>query len=219
MDDRYTEARALFEHEKYMDAAEAFDVLEYSFSGSALMDSIKYFAGTSRYELKEFILAANDFEYITQHLPNSPLLDLAQYKLGECYFKAAPRYSLDQTYTFKAIEALQFFLTEFPDSQYKDQVEQLLLKSRTKLAKKDFENGRIYFKMQRYKACILYMDYVLQNYYDIPEVAGEALYYKSESLLELDRKQDALALFRSYVAQYPQGENASRAHLRIRELQ
>ncbi|MBL7033849.1 MAG: outer membrane protein assembly factor BamD [Candidatus Delongbacteria bacterium] len=215
---RYQEARQLYERDKFLDAAESFDVLALSFSGSELMDSIKFYYAECRFELREFILAANSYSFIVEQLPNSHLRDLAQFKLGQCYYLLAPKYPLDQTYTYQAIRAFNDFLKEFPTSEYCPEVEDYLYRSRMKLARKEYRNGELYFRMKRFKAALIYLDDVLREYYDIEEVAATAVFLKAECLRELDREQDARALYENYLIQYPQGTKAEDARKRLLAL-
>jgi outer membrane protein assembly factor BamD len=215
---QYEQARELYDREKFLDAAEQFDLLALSFSGSELMDSIKYYYAESRFNLREYLLAANSYNFIVEQLPNSPLRDLSQYKLGECYFKLAPAYPLDQAYTYQAITSFNTFLKEFPNSEYCSEVEDYLYRSRMKLAQKEFRNGRLYFRMKRYKAALVYLDDVLREYYDIEEVAASAVYLKAECLLKLEREQDARALYENYLVQYPDGERSDEVQQRLTSL-
>jgi len=215
---QYEQARELYDREKFMDAAEQFDLLAEVFSGSELMDSIKYYYAESRFNLREYLLAANSYSFIVEQLPNSPLRDLSQFKLGECYFKLAPAYPLDQAYTYQAISSFNEFLKEFPNSEYCSEVEDYLYLSRMKLAQKEFRNGRLYFRMKRFKAALVYLDDVLREYYDIEEVAASAVYLKAECLLELERKQDARALYENYLIQYPEGERVEVVQQRLVSL-
>ncbi len=219
LEEQFRAAKELFQKEKYADAAEAFEVLALSYSGSELMDSLKFFAAESHFQLKEYLLAASQYEYIVQNLPNSRLQDRAQFQLGRCYFELAPKYPLDQSYTYQAMDALNYFLAEFPQSRYRGAVEDLLQQCRAKLARKEFRNGLLYYKLKHYNSAIIYMDDVLENYYDVPEVAAEALYYKAECLLMLHRSRDAWALFREYAEKYPQGPRGAQVAARLAELQ
>ncbi len=215
---RYEEARTLYARGKYLDAAESFDILALSFSGSELMDSIKFYYAESRFHLREYLLAADSYGFIVEHLPNSPLRDLSQYNLGKCYFLLAPKYPLDQSYTYYAIEAFSDFQKEFPESQYSDEVEDYLYRSRLKLAQKEFRNGRLYFRMRRFKAALIYLDDVLREYYDIDEVAASAVFLKAECLRELERHQDARALYENYLNQYPYGEQVEDVRQRLETM-
>ena len=51
-------------------------------------------------------------------MPASPLVPLAQYKIGLCYYRLSPQSSLDQVYTSRAIEEFQTFIEYYPKDEH-----------------------------------------------------------------------------------------------------
>ena len=58
------------------------------------------------------------------------------------------------------------FIEDFPTSALLSDAEDAILKSRLKLAQKDFEVGRMYLKIEEYESALVYFQSVLNHYYD-----------------------------------------------------
>ena len=147
-------------------------------------DSAQYYLADSHAKMKEYLIAAVEFEKLINDMSRSPLVPMAQFKLAECYHKLSPRPSLDQQYTQKAIREYQYFIEENPTHELKSEAEKNILELRNKLAKKDWGNAEVYRKIRKYKSAIIYYDQVLDNYYDT-EWADEALLGKIRTYSEM----------------------------------
>ena len=66
----------------------------------------------------------------------------------------------------KYFETIQEFLDNFPYSKYKEDSYQLIQKLRNRIAKKNFEAGRLYLKMKNFKSAFFYFDIILSEFYD-----------------------------------------------------
>jgi len=71
-----------------------------------------------------------------------------------CYYQDSPEYSLDQTNTLKAINELQLFADQYPQSTRIAQCNKLIDQLRGKLEEKSFQNARLYYNMEDYKAAV-----------------------------------------------------------------
>jgi outer membrane protein assembly factor BamD len=81
-----------------------------------------------------------------------------------CKYKESPSYSLDQTPTFEAINELQLFVNQYPESQKVARCNQLIDELRNKLEEKEYRIARMYFRMQEYKAAIVSYENVLKDF-------------------------------------------------------
>mgnify|MGYP003329957219 CR=1 FL=1 len=78
----------------------------------------------------------------------------------------SPKYFRDQTYSEKAIEKLQEFIDDYPNSDKREKAQEDILILRDKLSHKAYESGILYMKMEEYKAAILAFKQVTDLYYD-----------------------------------------------------
>jgi outer membrane protein assembly factor BamD len=69
-----------------------------------------------------------------------------------CYYEGSMDYNLDQSSTELAINELQDFLNNYPNSERSKNINTLIDELSYKLEFKAYENARQYFKMGEYKA-------------------------------------------------------------------
>lgn len=208
--ERFAIAKEMFDDEDYLDAKTQFRIITLSYQGSSMIDSAQYYLAECHFHLKEYILAAAEYQKLTKMFPHSPLVDDAQYKTGLCDYELSPKYSLDQEFTHKAIRSFQQFLEEYPNSELVPEASQKLHELRTKLAKKEYENGKIYYKMDDYEATIVYFQSVIDTYYDT-KFAPQAVFGKAKSLYKLNRLDEAEELFQTFIEKYPKNKLVSKA--------
>jgi len=217
-EERFDAAKKYYDKEDYMRAKTQFQILVMNYPGTKIADKAQFHLAESHFGSKEYILGAAEYEKMIRNYPSSDYVDDAQFKLGMCYYELSPGYALDQKYTYSAINEFQRFLEEYPNSDLKPEVEEKLFECRNKLAKKDFRNGDLYRKMAYYEAAIVYFDEVLQNYYDT-DVAEDALYWKGECLMKLQKWEEAEQVFQIFVAKYPESRFVSSVKDGLRDIQ
>ena len=202
MDERFEVAMKLLEKGDYLGAKTQFTILVLNYPGTQIADKAQFYLAESHFGLKEYIIAASEYEKLGRNYPQSDLVDDAQYKIGLSYYKLSPGYALDQNYTIQAVKEFQTFLEEFPTSDIRPKVEELLTTSRNKLAKKEFKAANLYRKMGHYNAAIIYFNEFLKVYYDT-DFAEEALFRKGESLNKVENWEEAQKTFEEFVKKYP----------------
>jgi len=211
----FNRAMELFEDEDYLDAVDAFRAILLSFPGSTLLDSVQFYLAESHFMMREYILAASEYEKLTTTMPQSPLVEQTMYKMGFCYFELSPKYALDQDYTYQAIEKYQYFLEDYPHSDLKGEVEGKLFECRKKLARKSYKNGELYFRMGYYRSAIIYFDEVLESYYDT-DYAPRAQFLKADSYLKLKEYEAARKEFETFLAKYEDNSRVALAQEKLR---
>ena len=188
--------KTAYNKNKYLDAANGFDFFTLNYSGSSLVDSAQFLLGQSHFKLKEYLLAANAFEELYRRFPRSRLVPEAMFMIGVCYWELSPKYSLDQEYTDKALDAFQGFIDYFPEySEKVNEAQQYIAFCREKLAHKEYSNGVIYMKMKDYGAAVIYFRSILETYYDT-EWAPKAAFRLGVCLREDKRYYEAEEAFR-----------------------
>lgn len=221
MDASWAKIKNYYDRGKYLEAIDRLEVFLINYSGSALADSAQYLLAESHFNVKEYLISASEYEKLTQQYPQSPLAAEAEYKRGVSYIKLAPKYSLEQTATEKAIETLQLFIEDYPDSPLVKDAEAEIAKAREKLAHKQYSNAQLYYRMGEYRSARIYYDLVIENYYDT-KYAQEAQYYKAMSFEKNKDWQNAIREYQLFLQKYPKSEyetNALEGLNRAREYQ
>jgi outer membrane protein assembly factor BamD len=137
--------------------------------------------------------------------------------IASAHFKDSPRAELDQTNTLKAIQELKNFLDEYPESQHAQEGQKLLYEARSKLAHKLYNNGRIYYKLKRYDAALIYLQDVLDQYSDT-KYAAPASFLKAESYREQKKSDLAELEYRKFLEKYPGDKLTGKVKSRLNKL-
>lgn len=181
---KFEKAVEYYEAEKYNKAYPIFDELLTLYRGTTRAQKVYYYYAMTNFKLGDYILAAYHFKNYVKTFPNSEHAEEAAYMAGYCYYLESPTYSLDQTYTYKAINELQLFVNTHPTSDKLQQCNELISELRGKLERKAFDRAKQYFDMDYYQAAVVAFNVVLNDYPDT-EYREEAMYLRLVSAYEL----------------------------------
>jgi len=207
-----------FDRGKYLDASEQLSFVTMNYSGSSIVDSAQYFLAECHFNMKEYLIAASEYERLIYQFSSSNLVDDAKYKIGLSYFKLSPHYALDQEYTLRSIDEFQEFTEFYPNSDLVPEVMDKIFEARTKLAKKSYRSGELYYKMRDYESAILYFDEILDYYYDT-EYAPAALFKKGQSYYKMKKYEEAMEIIKRLQEKYPGTPEASKANDLLKRTQ
>jgi outer membrane protein assembly factor BamD (BamD/ComL family) len=82
----------------------------------------------------------------------------------------SPKPDLDQTFTYKALEAYALFLTSFSEGKYIQECNEAVKVLRKKLEKKALNAAELYYRTENYKAAATSYIQILKDFPDIAEV-------------------------------------------------
>jgi len=68
--------------------------------------------------------------------------------------------------TEKALENLQYYIEKKSMKNHADEINNMIVDLRTKLAKKEFETAKLYIRIEEYKAAEIYFENIINEYYD-----------------------------------------------------
>lgn len=199
---RYAQAMAKFNNEDYLEAADDFKIVTVQYPGSALADSAQFHIAECRYRRGEYILAASECDLLVRTMPSSPLVPRARYMKAMSDYDLSPKSELDQKYTREAIDDFQAFLEYSPNDSLAREAAVKIIELNNKLAKKEYENGVLYFRLEYYKSAIAYFDNVMDRYHD-SEYADDALLGKARAMRERHDLAGALDAINLFYQKYP----------------
>lgn len=180
VDAKYKAAMEYFEAGKYSRAASLFESLAVLTNGTERDDTVQYYWGLSNYRFKDYYTAETNFSKFLEVYPRSPFAGPASYLRIDCLYRQTYRYELDQTPTYKAIQAIEEFKREFPTSEHYETCNLMLKDLNDRLDTKAFESARLYYKMEDYKASRVAFRNVLKD--DADNIhREEILYYTAMS--------------------------------------
>ena len=208
---KYNMADSLYKAKKYKKALPLMEQIVPIYRGKPQAEPLMYRYANTFYNLEDFYLAGYQFERFVVSYPKSDSLEMAAYKSAKSYYELSPRYSLDQKDTYIALEKLQSFVDNYPDSGYRTQCNDMVQELKVKLEKKDIETAKQYRRISDYKAAIKAFDnfildhpgsiYREEAYFGRLESAYE-LAQKSVSYLVKERLEMAKKYFDSFIKYY-----------------
>lgn len=185
---KYYVAEKMYEKGKYSKAERLFEEIAPAYRGKETSEKMFYMYAQSLYKQKKYYTAGYQFEFFTAGYPRSEKMEEASFLGAKSYYHLSPVYSLDQTDTYKALDKLQVFINNYPNSQYMPEANELVRELREKLEKKAFEIAKQYHTTGEYfgnfNAAIKSFDNFLLNFPGTP-YKEDALFYKYDSSYQL----------------------------------
>lgn len=151
---------------KYIKAQDHFNTVVIGASHTELGDDGLFYLGESFFYSKEYLMAIAEYDRLIRKMPFSPFIEKARYRICEAYLILSPKYFNDQTYSEKALEKLQEFIDDYPESDERKKAELDIRQLRNKLSEKAYNSGILYMKMEEYKAALLAFKQIIELYYD-----------------------------------------------------
>jgi len=181
---KFDVATRQYEKGKYSKAIRLFEQIAPSYRGKPQAEKMFYMYAQSFYKTKQYYSAGYQFESFVSSYPKSEKKEESAYLAAISFSKLSPRYSLDQIDTYKAIDKLQAFINEYPDSQYLSEANVIVKDLREKLEKKSYEIAQQYNKIGDHKAALVVLDNFIIDFPGTP-YKEKALYYKFDSAYQL----------------------------------
>lgn len=217
---KYDKAFEYYEKEEWVRSATLFEQVANVYRGTIKADTLQFYRAMSYYHQNDYIMSSHYFSELASTFPNSVFAEEASFLTGYCYYKLSPRPSLDQEYTYKAINTLTLFMISFPDSEKFLEAQNLITEMREKLVEKSFNNARLYFDLGYYKAAIVALRNSLNEFPDTKyreELmflilrASYLLADNSVENLKMERFQATVDEYYSFIGEFPEGTFARQA--------
>ena len=213
-------ANEKYEKKKWTDALALYERLTNLVAGTDAAPEVVYKSAYANYYDKNYKLAAHQFKNFSISFTNDPRREEAAYMSALCYYEGSMDYNLDQSNTTSAINELQDFLNNYPNSDRAKNINELIDELNYKLEFKVYENARQYFKMADYKAANIAFENIL-NDYPATKLKSKIYNYilKSKSELAInsiydlkkERLESAIAFTKQVEREFPNSENSKDA--------
>lgn len=163
---KFTKAIEYYNKGSYTQAQTLLEELIPVFKGTAKAEEVYYYYAYTHYYLGDYGLAGFHFRTFSRAFHTSVHAEECAYMNAYCYYLSSPRYSLDQTDTKNAIQEMQEFVNEYPESNRVDTCNILIDKLRGKLERKAYESAKSYYFREMWKEAM----YAFSNFAkDYPE--------------------------------------------------
>lgn len=177
---KYDLAEKLYNEGDHKRAVRLFEQIVPKYVGKPQGERVIYFYADSYYQLKDYYLAAYQFERFSKSYPKSNKAEEAAFNVAKSYYYLSPKYSIDQTETYTAMEKLQLYINAYPNSERVPEANEMVRELTTKLEKKAFEIGKQFNKISDYYAAIKSLELFVSENPGTP-FKEDALFYKFDS--------------------------------------
>ncbi|WP_185853174.1 outer membrane protein assembly factor BamD [Blattabacterium cuenoti] len=139
------------------------------------------------------------------------------FESGKRHYFSSLNFDLDQTKTNNAINKLNQFIREYPDSSKIEEAYRLINDLLMKIERKNYCIADSYFLMRRYQASLIYFQDLMR---DFPEshFKEKVLYKICVAQYQLSRKKDFLKSYNEYMKCFPHYSNAKRLKVLYKKL-
>lgn len=212
---KLTKANEYFDKKDYVHANELYKELIPIMKSTRNYEALYYKYAYTFYNMKDYLEASYHFRNFTEYFPTSKDAEECEFMSAVCLFKFAPKYSLDQSNTMKAMEAMQSYTNKYPTSKRIPEANSYLDQSKKKLETKQAAAAKLYYNISDYKAATVAYKSVMHNY---PESPNSDLYqymimkamvkYARKSITEKqeERYASAIGAYRDLKDNYPQSK-------------
>jgi len=216
VDAKYKAAMDYFNQGKYLKAGQLFESMAILTDGTERDDTVRYYWALANYRYRDYYTAESNFAKFIEKYPQSPFSSDARFLRIDCLYRATYRWELDQAPTRNCLATIIQYELEYPDA--KDHLEACSTMKKDlydRLDRKEFENARLYYKMEDYLAARVALRNVLKdnadNSYreDILYYTAMASYHYARMSVQAKQKERYLVFvddYLNFVGEYPESK-------------
>ena len=182
----FVAAEELYKQKKYGKAQDRLEEITSQCSQIGFMEKSQFYLAETYFNLEEWIEAHGEYSSFTANFGGSEFYQTALYRKAVSAFNIEFKVARDDYHTTTAMNEFNRYLDEFPNSPLRDSVEYYrgLLKERQ--AEKEFQTARLYYRMDKYQAAVIYLKEFLDEY-KFSTRRKEAFKIIVDSYIELDQ--------------------------------
>ena len=218
------------EKKKYVAAVKYFKKGQYDKASILFEELLPILTGTDQQEIATFYQAYCDyhtgsyetanfhFKRFAETFARSEYYEESVYMSAYSLYKNSPDFNLDQSGTITAINELQSFINNNPDSKFRDEASDIIKSLRVKLERKAYEKAKLYLKTSAFNVATLksavieinnfQKEYPDSNYNEeMAYLKVQAQYNLAQSTIESKQKErfdEAIKYYQLLVDKYPQ---------------
>jgi len=219
-DAKYVKAKEYYAEGDYAKALPLLDQLLTVKIGTPQEKEIRYYMAYCYYGQGDYFSSASLFKQVFSIFPISAEAEESLFMSAKSMYDASPRYQLDQTYSYKAIEAFQYFIDVFPKSALVKDANAYMDEMRDKLELKLINSAELYYNTEHYQAAALTFKNVLLDFPDTKDaeeisfkIVNSYFSYAGQSVIckRAERYDMAIESYGDFLKDYPSSIKADQA--------
>lgn len=183
----------------------------------SLTAEAQYLKGVTYMEMREYPLAAVEFQILRQDYPTSDRVEDALFQEGVAYLEQVGKVERDITGAYEARLHFLRFSQQYPGSERMPEVTEYMEEISDLMVRKRLEQVKVFKQLNRYEAVAITLDDVMveeagSSY--IPEVMWE----RAKAAEKLDDPDAAARMYERLVSEYPDSRYSGRANKALKSL-
>ena len=204
-------AKKYYNAEDYFRAQPLFEELLGLYAGRTEREDIYFYLAYTHYGLGEYLLAGYHFDQFTRTYALSPRKEEAAYMVALCRFHQTMPAELDQTQTKEAINSLQVFINQYPNSKFVEDCNNRIDELRQRILQKVYKNAVLYYDLGQYKSAIVACTNAVEDYPDMIEreklgflIVDASYNYAKNSIaqVQVERYNETLIAINTFYKEY-----------------
>lgn len=192
-----------FEARKWENAILGFEKLTLDLPArDTLLSRAYWYLGMSHFNNKQYILAGQSLQRLTEAFPNDTLADDALFEAGRAYQRLWRKPVLDPQYGQLALTTLRTMLALYPNTDRAAEANAAIARLEQQFATKDYEVGMHYLRRRAYDSAIIYFQDVVTKYPATPR-ARDAYLRLAQSFNAIRYREDAREVCDTLRTRYP----------------
>jgi outer membrane protein assembly factor BamD len=222
---KYEAAVKFFKKGQYDKASILFEELLPILTGTDQQEVATFYQAYCDYHTGSYETANFHFKRFAETFARSEYYEEAVYMSAYSLYKNSPDFNLDQSGTITAINELQSFINNYPDSKFREETSGLIKSLRVKLEKKAYEKAKLYIKTSAFnvaslKSAVIEIGNFQKEYPDsefneeMAFLKVQAQYDLAQSTIESKQKErfdEAIKYYQILVDKYPQSNFLKKA--------
>lgn len=219
-DAKLVKAREYYAEGDYAKALPLLDQLLTVKIGTPEEKEIRYYMAYCYYGQGDYFSSSSLFKQVFNIFPLSGEAEESLFMSAKSMYDASPRYQLDQTYSYKAIESFQYFIDVYPKSTLVTDANKYMDNLRAKLEAKMIASAELYYNTEHYQAAAVTFKNVLLDFPDTRDaeeisfkIVNSWFSYAGQSVVcrRAERYDMAIESYFDFIKQYPQSSKADQA--------
>jgi len=187
---RYEAAEELYKAKKYGRAIEKLEEILSTCAGSGYMEQTQFLLGESHFNLEQWIEARGEYGSFVVNFPGSAFAETAEYRKAVSSFNMEYKVDRDESNTTTAMKDFERYLANYPNTPLRDSVNYYYNQLIDRVAEKEFQTGRLYLRMDKPQAAVIYFKEFLETYPNAKR-RQETLFLISSAYTDLDQFEAA----------------------------
>jgi outer membrane protein assembly factor BamD len=212
---KYTQALEWYNKGAYYKAIPVFEELMGLYKGSKTTEEVYYYYCMAQFNQGSYVLSAFHFKNYVQKHPYSQYTEECLLMHAESFAKQSPKTNLDQTETYKAIDAYQVFINQYPETDSMEYCNNKIDELRFKLESKALKAAQLYYKTENFRAAAFSYKNLLIDYPDIDDseqiqykIVNSFYKYAEQSIApkQQERYEEAIKFANTFLSRYKESE-------------